>query len=295
MFDYKLIEAYATVIQEEGFEKAARKLHITQSAVSQRIKQLEEQFGQIVLLRSTPPQPTEFGKKIIGLYNQVARLEDDLYSSSDYREETGFTTLPIGINADTLATWFFKAIRPFLAKNRVVLDLMVDDQDQTHGFLKDGKVLGCISTRKSAIQGCRVEYLGDIEYSLYCSHAFAKTWFPQGLEMSAVQKAPMITFNRKDELNKKILKKAFGRIPKNYATFYVPSTELFLDFIQAGLAYGAMPYQQSREPLQQKLIIELSARDRVNVSLYWHCWNLDSELLRQVSEQIVTGFKETVL
>ncbi len=295
MFDYKLIEAYATVIQEEGFEKAARKLHITQSAVSQRIKQLEEQFGQIVLLRSTPPQPTDFGKKILGLYNQVTRLEDDLQQSSDYWEETGFTTLPIGINADTLATWFFKAIRPFLASNRVVLDLMVDDQDQTHGFLKDGKVLGCISTRKLAIQGCRVEYLGDIEYSLYCSQAFANRWFPQGLEMSVLQKAPMITFNRKDELNKKILKNALGGLPKKYTTFYVPSTELFLDFIQAGFAYGAMPSQQSREPLQQKLIIELTSKDRVNVSLYWHCWNLDSKLLRQFSEQIVTGFKAVVV
>jgi LysR family transcriptional regulator (chromosome initiation inhibitor) len=295
MLDYKLIEAYAAVLKEGGFEKAAQKLHITQSAVSQRIKQLEEQFGQIVLLRSSPPQSTEFGKKVMGLYNQVSRLEDDLHNSLDGGEKTGFTSLPIGINADTLATWFFKAVQPFLTKNRVVLDLMVEDQDQTHSFLKDGKVLGCISTRASAIQGCRVEYLGDIEYSLYCSSDFSKRWFPQGLEITAVQHAPMITFNRKDELNKKILKKAFGRLPKNYSTFYVPSTELFLEFIQNGLAYGAMPYQQSRRPLKDKLIIELSPEVRVKVSLYWHCWNLDSELLRQFSDQVVRGFKDTDL
>ena len=112
--------------------------------------------------------------------------------------------------------------------------------------------------------------------------------------MTAVQDAPMITFNRKDELNKKILKKAFGHLPKNYSTFYVPSTELFLSFIQNGLAYGAMPYQQSRRPLQDKLIVELSPEARVKVSLYWHCWNIDSELLRQFSDQIVRGFRETV-
>lgn len=294
MLDYKLIDAFAVVIEEGGFEKAARKLYITQSAVSQRIKQLEEQLGQIILLRTTPPVATQLGKKVMGLYNQVSRLEDDLLSTSAQKEEKGFTTLPIGINADTMATWFFQAIRPFLLNNRVVLDLMVEDQDQTHNFLRDGKVLGCISTRKSAIQGCRVEYLGNIDYSLYCSHSFAKQWFVDGLDIAAVQRAPMITFNRKDELNLKILEKAFNTKLKEYTTFYVPSTELFLDFIKAGLAYGAMPYQQCRKPLQEKLIMELSPEYRIGVSLYWHCWNLDSYLLRQLSKQIVTGFKKSV-
>ena len=290
MYDYKLIEAYAAVIQEEGFEKASRKLNLTQSAISQRVKLLEEQFGQILLLRITPPQPTVFGKKILFLYNQVAHLEDDLHRSCQETDEHSYSSLPIGINADTLATWFFQAAKPFLQENKVVLDLLVDDQDETHRFLRDGKVLGCVSTRKSSIQGCRVFYLGDVEYSLFCSIAFKQKWFSEGLTREAVRRAPMITFNRKDRLNIKILTKILGNPPADFSTYYVPSSELFMDFIHNGIAYGAMPDQQSSSAVRQGLIYELTPDAREVVSLYWHCWNIESKLLQEFSLQLQQGF-----
>ena len=294
MYDYKLIEAFAVVLQEEGFEKAARKLNITQSAISQRVKLLEEEFGQILLLRVTPPQPTEFGRKILRFYNQIARLEDDLRRSYKEKGETQFTSLPIGINADTLATWFFQAAQPFLQKNRVVLDLLVDDQDETHRFLRDGKVLGCISTRKSSIQGCSAVYLGDVEYSLFCSTSFKDKWFAHGLTWESICEAPMITFNRKDSLNIKILTGLFGKPPHDFATYYVPSSELFMDFISNGIAYGAMPDQQSHNALKKKIIYELTPEHREVVSLYWHCWNIESELLLEFGNQLQRGFSSII-
>jgi LysR family transcriptional regulator (chromosome initiation inhibitor) len=291
MFDYHRIEAYAAVIQEGGFEKAAAGLHITQSAVSQRIKQLEEQFGRIILLRTTPPQPTPFGKKILRLYYQVSRLEDDFQGSIGDDKPENFTSLPIGINADTLATWFFEAVQPFLGKNRVVLDLMVDDQEETHRLLKDGKVLGCISTRRSPLQGCNALFLGHVEYGIFCSVGFRKKWFGDGLNVETVRRAPMITFNRKDRLNTKILKRILGEAPVGYSTFYVPSAEVFMDFIVGGLAYGAVPDQQSRQLLEEGIIMDLAPEHKEKVPLYWHYWNLDSDLLRQFSAQLAAGFQ----
>ena len=290
MLDYKLIEAYAVVLREGGFEKGARRLCLTQSAVSQRIKLLEEQFGQVVLLRTTPPQPTDFGKKILRLYNQVSQLENEFQRSSDVTPRDSFFSLPIGLNADSLATWFFEAVRPFLENNHVVLDLMVDDQEETHRFLREGKVLGCISTRSVAMQGCNVNYLGDVGYGLFCSPDFRQKWFADGLSIEAVRRAPMITFNRKDHLNIKILSRALGRTPENYSSFYVPSSELFLDFIIKGMAYGSIPDQQSRLPLEHGEIYDLAPKHREQVSLYWHCWNLESDLLRSLSEEIIKGF-----
>lgn len=294
MFDYKLIEAYGAVVKEEGFERAARRLNITQSAVSQRIKLLEEQFGQILLQRSNPPQPTTFGAKILGLYNQVSMLEEDLEKSRNDTSGSTFTSLPIGINADTLATWFFQAVLPFLQKNEVVLDMLVDDQEETHQFLRDGKVLGCVSTRRAPIQGCRALYLGDVTYSLYCSENFRRKWFSQGITRDAVQSAPMITFNRKDTLNERILSRLFDGELEDYATYYVPSSELFMDFIQNGLAYGAMPLQQSYGQLYRGLIHDLTPDHHEIVSLYWHCWNIDSTLLREFTVQLERGFRAMV-
>ena len=292
MYDYKLIEAYAAVIQEGGFEKAASRLFITQSAVSQRIKQLEEQFGQIILLRSSPPQPTDFGRKILGLYNQVCRLENDLRTTYRAPEDSAFTALPIGINADTLATWFFPAIQVFLGGRGVVLDLLVDDQEETHQFLKDGKVLGCITTRSKPLQGCSSHYLGDVEYGLFCSENFRRKWFAEGFDSQSAVHAPMITFNRKDQLNRKILQRLFGELPDKYTTHYIPSAELFMDFIQNDLAYGAIPDQQSSGPLKRGEIHDLAPEYREKVSLFWQCWNLDSTLLHDFTDALLKGFKK---
>ena len=292
MLDYKLVEAYAAVLQEGGFDKAARRLCITQSAVSQRIKQLEEQFGQVILLRTSPPQPTDFGKKILRLHNQVHRLEDDFHRSRDDTPRDSFASLPIGINADSLATWFFEAVEPFLESNNAVLDLMVDDQEETHRFLREGKVLGCVSTRSAPMQGCNVHYLGDVSYGLFCSPGFHEKWFAGGLNIEAVRRAPMINFNRKDHLNSKILTRALGQTPEGVSSFYVPSFELFLDFITTGKAYGSMPGQQSRKPLERGEIHELAPVHREQVSLYWHCWNLESDLLRSLTRELVQGFTQ---
>lgn len=290
MLDYKLIEAFAIVLQEGGFDRGARKLTLTQSAVSQRIKQLEEHFGQVILLRTNPPQPTEFGKKILRLYNQVSRLEDDFHHDSKVQHDRAFTSLPIGLNADSLATWFYQAARPFLKEHQVVLDLIVDDQEETHRLLREGRVLGCISTRKTAMQGCSASYLGKVTYGLFCSPEFQQQWFSRGVTDEAVQQAPMITYNRKDQLNTHILTRVLGTKPHSFVSFYVPSSEQFIEFIRGGLAYGALPAQQSSLPLQNREIVELAPEQREKVALYWHGWNLDSSLLRALERRLVSGF-----
>jgi LysR family transcriptional regulator (chromosome initiation inhibitor) len=130
MFDYKLIEALAMVAREGGFDKAARTMYITQSAVSQRVKLLEEHTGQVLLARTTPPQATSAGQKLIKHYLQVKRLEDDLKGEIDEVGDKGFTSIALGINADSLAFWLLKAIHPFLLEERVLLDIRVNDQER---------------------------------------------------------------------------------------------------------------------------------------------------------------------
>ncbi|MCP4686990.1 MAG: ArgP/LysG family DNA-binding transcriptional regulator, partial [Desulfobacterales bacterium] len=210
MFDYKLIEAMAMVAREGGFDKAAGKLHITQSAVSQRVKLLEEQTGQVLIARTTPPGATPAGRKLVKHYLQVKRLEDDLAGGMDEPSGKGFTSMAVGVNADSLATWLPDAIRPFLLEERVVLDIRVDDQELTHRLLKNGDVVGCISTRDHPVQGCRMEYLGCMIYRMMAAPGFAAQWFPRGLAIEEVRRAPAVVFNRKDKLHHKLLRRVLG-------------------------------------------------------------------------------------
>jgi LysR family transcriptional regulator (chromosome initiation inhibitor) len=286
MFDYKLIEALGMVAQEGGFDKAARVLCITQSAVSQRVKLLEEHTGQVLIARTTPPQATSAGQKLLKHYLQVKRLEDDLMGEIGEPDNKGFASIAVGINADSLAIWLLDAIKTFLLEERVLLDIRVDDQEQTHRLLKDGEVMGCISTQKRAMQGCRIEYLGCMNYHMVAAPGFAARYFPNGLTIEDVRRAPALIFDRKDELLHKLLHQSLGEVPVSIPTHYVPSVEKYAEFITLGLAYGMIPDQQSTPLLRNDQIVDLSPECSVPVKLYWHCWSLKSNLLNKFTQQL---------
>lgn len=290
MLDYKLVEAFAAVIEEKGFDRAAQRLHITQSAVSQRIRLLEGHCGHILVQRISPPRPTEAGIALLRHFSQVRHLEEDLLSLSAPHPSGQSTSLALGVNADSLATWFLPAVRPFLECRKVVLDLHVDDQDRTHRLLQEGKVLGCVTNRDRPLQGCRRIGLGLMEYILCASPAFSSAWFPAGFCLAAAERAPIIRFNRQDGLNDQLFRLLFGTAPPPDApTFFVPSSESFVDFISTGSCYGLVPRLQAGRLLAAGELIDIAPGSRLEVPLFWHCWNLRSDLLEGFTEQLSTG------
>ncbi len=292
MFDYKLIEAMAVVVREGGFEKAASRLCLTQSAVSQRVRQLEEQTGQVLLTRTVPPAVTEAGQWFLAHYLQVRHLEESLAG----RTALGFgdqpVTLSIGVNADSLATWFPRAVAPMLADGKLLLDIRVDDQEQTHRFLKNGSVCGCISTLDRALQGCRVFEIGTMAYQMLSTPAFADRWFREGVTLKAVSMAPAVIFNRRDELHAKMLAQVFNPVPKDLPVTYVPSSETFVDFIAMGLGYGMVPAAQGAHLVEKGVLTALLSGRTVNVRLFWHCWNLASPLLESFTRTLLHQGRE---
>jgi LysR family transcriptional regulator, chromosome initiation inhibitor len=291
MLDNRLIEALALVVQEGGFDKAARALYITQSAVSQRLKLLEEITGQVLIARTTPPQATLAGKKFLKHYLQVKRLEDDLMGEINETDNKEFTPIALGVNADSLAFWLLEAIHPFLLEEKALLDIRVNDQEQTHRMLKDGEVMGCISSQDQPIQGCRIEYLGRMNYRLMATPEFATRWFPDGLTLKDVRRAPALIFDRNDELLHKLLYQTFEEVPTSIPAHYVPSVEKYAEFIALGHAYGSLPDQQSKPLINTGQMVDLSPDCHVSVKLYWHCWNLKSVVLENLTQNLIRKAK----
>ncbi len=289
MLDYKLLQALATVIEKGGFERAATALHLTQSAISQRIRLLEDQAGQILLARTTPPRPTSAGKRLIKHYRQVIQLETELTEATGSTESMEYQSIPIGINADSLATWFMAAVVPCLQAQRLVLDIRVDDQDETHRMLRDGEVMGCISTQATPVQGCRITPLGRMAYRLYATPDFAKRHFPKGVTETAVGAAPALIYNRKDQLTHRMLRCGIDDLSDNFPRHYLPSSEKFVDWILAGLAYGALPEVQALPHAKQGRLVDLLPGDVVDVALYWHCWQVATNSLDSLTRALVEG------
>lgn len=278
------LQALAKVIETESFDMAAIHLHVSQSAVSQRIKQLEQQVGQPLLIRGNPPQPTALGKRMMHFYRQAALLEAEVFNSEDINQQT----LPIAINADSLITWFFPAVADFIKQEHVLLDLRVDDQDQTLNSLRSGEVTGAISAEPHSPGGCENYALGSMTYHCVCTKTFRSTYFTKGPSSDAFMSAPALHYSPKDQLQSNYLAKHWEVGATSYPFHQIPSAESYLDFILRGLAWGIVPELQCRDHIKQGTLIKLDPKHPIIVDLYWHTWTVKSDLLRRFTHLIQT-------
>jgi LysR family transcriptional regulator, chromosome initiation inhibitor len=287
MLDYRLVEALAAVLEEKGFARAAEKLCISQSAVSQRIKQLEDEIGRVLIVRETPPRATPAGERLLRHYRQVAGLEEEAIGDLGVSKRAGFRHLPIAVNADCLSVWLLDAIAPFLREAAITLEIFVDDQDSNLRTLRSGMVAGCVSSQRMAIQGFTSTRIGSVRYLLTASPAFRAAWFPEGFDRVAAAKAPLIHFTRDDQLQYRALTKVFGRPQLAPPAHYIPSAEQFNEAVVLGLGYATIPEVQAVPLIRKGLLVEIDERARLETALYWYRWSRSSDLLEEFSKVLI--------
>jgi len=292
MFDYRQLQALATVVEEQNFERAAQRLHVTQSAISQRIKQLEESLGQTLLIRTHPIQATGTGQVLLKHYRQVEVLQSAVVSELNPVLSTGHIRLSIGLNADTLATWFLPAVEPILNQYSVLLDIKVDDQDQTQQLLRNGEVMGCISSSNKPLQGCHCIPLGVSVYRLLASPSYMEKHLGEGVNSTTLRNAPVVEYNHKDALQIRYFNQFFNLQPGDYACHRIPSAETFIDLIVRGFGTGMIPDQMTAELLATGRLVDVSPGDFLAVPLYWHVWNLKAPLAEELTHALVEQGKK---
>ena len=288
MIDYRLLEAFAAILDEGGFERAATRLGITQSAVSQRIRALEDSMGRILIVREAPPRATPAGERLLRHYRQVAGLEDEAIADLGIHEETEFRHLPIAVNADSLSVWFLEAIAPFLADSKVTLEIFVDDQDKTTRFLRAGTVVGCIASDRMDVPGFTSTEIGALHYLLVAAPDFFRRWFPEGFDRASATRAPIIHYNRDDKLQYRALTQVFGLPQVQPPSYYIPSAEKLADAVLRGLGYAMMPEVQAVAEINAGRLMEIDIRGRLDTPLFWYRWNRPSELLERFSQTILS-------
>ena len=290
-FDPGAMECLAAIIEEGGFERAAVRLSITQSAVSQRLRALEAQVGTVLIVRTRPLKATQAGKLLLKHAMQMRLLRADLdhdfqelapSRSSSAREED---RVPIAINADSIATWALPALDA-LAQGGLPLEIIADDQDFTHGWLREGQVLGCVTTLKQALRGCKVVPLGAMNYVVVASAHYAQQHCPEGLTRHNFRAMPFIAFNRKDDLQAEFVGKACGLKRVTLSQRYVPSSEGQVRAVLAGWGASVVPELLVAQLLGAGQLVNLAPQFSLPVSLYWHCWKLDSAVLDSLTQAL---------
>ena len=286
--DYKWIEALDAVVKQRSFERAAEQLYISQSAVSQRIKQLEKWLAQPALVRENPPRPTPAGNKLLGLYRRVRLLEHELVPELMNEDGNQPLSISIATNADSLATWLLPALSGVMKSRQVELNLAIHGESRTIEKIKSGEVAGAISLESQAIPGCSADYLGRMDYVCVASPDFHQRYFSEGVNYTTLRKAPAVSYDQYDDLHKKFLHDHFNVPRDSVINHTVGSSEAFVRLALSGVAYCLIPRLQIIEELESGSLIDITPGFLLSYRIYWHHWQLESGVLKEISQAILS-------
>lgn len=282
----ELIETLSAVVTDGTFEAAARSLHVTPSAVSQRIKALEQRLGRVLVVRSKPVRATGAGEAVLRLGQQLALLEHDtLRQLGTDRDDDRPTTLAIAVNADSLATWILPPLARVATRESLVFDLVRDDQDHTAGLLASGAVMAAVTSDAAPVPGCTSTPLGRMRFRAYATPAFANRWFPDGPTAAALDRAPRIDFDRKDTLQARFSRRLAHRTVEPPRHF-VPASADFAVATRLGLGWAMLPAEHSTGTVEAGELVDLVPGRHLDVPLHWQQWNLRSGLIDAVAAEV---------
>lgn len=284
MLDYGSLEAVAAVAREGGFDKAAAVLGVTPSAVSQRVKGLEERLGAVLLTRGHPCRPTAVGAKLCAHVEQVRLLESDVITDLPKLVDpaVGPALIRVAVNADSVSTWFPRAAAQFAAETGAMLDLVMEDEAHTADRLRTGEVQAAVTADPVPVSGCRTYPLGAIDYVATASPDFMTRFFAEGVDAASLQRAPMLRFDRRDELQARWAQEALG-VFLSPPVHWIPATHAMLDMTLAGLGWAMTPLALAEPHLVTGRLVEMSPRRRIGVALYWQRTRLAARLLERLT------------
>lgn len=281
------LRALTAAVTEGTFDAAARSLHITPSALSQRIRALEDSVGRILLQRTKPVRPTESGLALLRLARQVELLVNE--AARDLGESRGAAVrVPFAANADSLDTW----VMPALARTPPGLSFEIhrEDEEHTTRLLRDGTVMAAITATGRAVQGCTVAPLGAMRYRPMAAPEFAAAWFPDGADPASLDRAPVVNFDRKDDLQEGYLRR---RVRRRVAAprHFVPSCTAYVAAVRLGLGWGmvAEPMLAPGDDL-----VRIDGDAHVDVPLYWQQWKVESPALRALAAALSAAAAEAL-
>ncbi len=272
--DHAQLRALAAVIREGSFERAALALNVTASAVSQRIKALEERVGKLLVKRTTPTEATAEGQVLVRLAEQTALLERDAFERIGLSDTDLLrASIPAAVNHDSMETWFPAAAPAFARDNSTTLDLHTEDQHHTAALLRQGAVLGAVTTLSEPVQGCQIHALGSMRYAATCTPEFHARHFARGVTAQALAQAPVLVFNRKDDLQARYAQRLTGsQQPLHAPTWWIPSTRAFVHANLGGLGWTMNPLPLVRRHLDSGRLVYMKARAWEDIPLYWQHW-----------------------
>ena len=300
LFDPRQLAAFDATVQTGSLSAAAVTLRITLAATSLRIKALEESLGQRLLIRGKTARATPAGQALLTHIKQVRLLEADLQHTlqpASSGKLQAYQNISVAVNADSLASWFFPGIQAALHKHKLTLDVTVDDQDHTLEWLKNGDVIGCVTTLATPLRGCVAEPLGTMRYRCVAAPSLQAKLLgkKRSLGLHQLVKEPAIGFNRKDGLQDQFLQHCFGLTDLSYPRHYIPAVDAYRQGLLSGLGWGMQADIQAPNDVPSGVLVDLFPGQFVDVPLFWHHWQREAPQAGRLTLAIKAAAGELLL
>jgi LysR family transcriptional regulator (chromosome initiation inhibitor) len=292
--DYRALAVLDAVASQGSFEKAALALGISQSAVSQRIKALEDASGRLLIVRGQPAVPTGLGQRLVSHHRNVKLMEAAL--DIDLGNKVSMPEIALAVDAASLATWFPLSLQPLLSPPRCQLKVQQASQELALHLVQEGSVFGCIAAAQEHpdqhANGPDITPLGRMRYVCVATPVFAGHWFGDGFAAEAVRLAPAVVSDQ--DMMARFLHETLG-IAGPYPHHAMPLSAATTECIYGSLSYGLMPLAQISAALADERLVDLAPGRYIDVALNWHAWNLDTPFTRALTEQVVGTARRQLL
>ena len=275
------LQTLVAILRRGSFEDAADELAITQSAVSQRLKALEDRLGFTLVRRGRPCEGTEAGLRLAQHAEDVALLEGQALADLGLGADRP-GRVRLAVNADSLDTWFAPV---FGTSNALLFQIEIDDQDHIADWLRRGVVSAAVTAAGAPIPTCDVHKLGTMSYTATASPGFVAEWFAHGTSAETLARAPMLTFNSKDKLQHRWAAREAGR-SLTPPTHVVPSTHAFVDAAIGGAGWGLNPTSLVRDALHDGRLQSIGKTPVLHVELVWQVTRALAGRLRPLTESV---------
>jgi LysR family transcriptional regulator (chromosome initiation inhibitor) len=285
------VRTLLAVVDEGTFDAAAAALHVTPSAVSQRVKALEQRTGSVLLMRSKPVRPTESGEVVVRFARQLARLERDARAELGMTDTDEPARLSIAVNADSLATWFLPALP---AIQEIDFELHREDEAHTTTLLREGLVMAAVTSSPDPVQGCKVRSLGLMRYVAAATPEFTTRWLSTSTLRDSLPNAPVVVFDRNDDLQDRFVRSLTRGRSASGHRHHIPSSEGYTYAVAAGMGWGMVPEAQAEPLLKTGRLLNLAPQRPIDVPLFWQQWKLDFPALTIATEAVVNTAKKSL-
>lgn len=278
---FHALKALEAVCSCGSFQKAAVQLRITQSAVTQRIQQLEDQAGSMVMTRTNPPHLTEVGEKLMKFTKQYIALESELLDSINNTTSPHTQKISIALNYDSMSSWFLPTIKEVLKRKSVLIECVLQHEKRTIDALRAGKVGLAISSDPKPIVGGEAVKIGTLRYLCVGTKSIKGVLSRSKGLKHFFQTAPTVFFSNDDYVCEQFYR-GFSLESAQLPHHIIPSNAELYELIRSGLCYGLAPEPQAREDLKRGALINLSPKHEVHVDLYLHYWRQGTALYQEL-------------